>query len=88
MILNMNELVLLNEESVTEQFDTHRRYKLQKASSEELLEFKLELVETLGLLEIHSKPNNRVTYWYVQKLAGLLTITEDVILQRIKLWQD
>ena len=85
-MLQIQTLILLNE-SETREFDKNRRHTIHSASSEELLAFKLELVATLGILELHASPSNNVAAWYAQKLAGLLTMVQDDIDHRTKEWK-
>lgn len=75
--LPVEELIAVHE---TPQFDKHRRHIIRGASNEQLLALKLELTETLGILELHSRPDNAITAWYAQKLAGLLGFVEDVVI--------
>lgn len=85
-MIQINQMIILDEEDSF--FDKERRRLLQKSSSEELLAFKLEVIEMLGLVEIHSKPTNRVARWWNGKLASLLVVVEDVIHTRVKEWHE
>jgi len=87
MTLEIQHLILLNAPAVDPDFDKHRRHLLHSASREELLKFKLELTETLGILELHSRPDNSVTYWYAEKLARLLALVDETITKRTKKWR-
>lgn len=53
-----------------------------------LLSMKLHLVETLGILELHSRPDNEFSAWYQRQLNSLLEIVEDAILRRTGTWHD
>ena len=77
--LNIEEFIMIGDGN--RHFEKHRRALLHNASTEQLLAFKLELIETLGLLELHSRADNSVTAWYVRKLSGLLSMVDDLTLR-------
>lgn len=87
--LPIEELIPISGHLVSDEFNKHRRHLLHKASSEQLLALKLELHEVLGLVELHSRPENDISRWFQERAAGLLAyIDEEVIFERRKGWND
>lgn len=85
-MLYINDLITINPNQTRER-DLEVERLISTASDEDLLQFKIELITTLGMIEIHSSPSNSVAVWYAQKLAGLLTIVEDDMNYRVKEWK-